>query len=194
VINLAYDYQDERPTEMLDGVIYMMASPRLVHIRVGRNIEDIFKKYFRGKSCDVFGDPAKVFLTENDRVVPDVTVVCDENIIKDEGIFGVPDLIVEILSPSTSKRDKTYKKSLYEKCGVKEYWIVDIDNLSIEVFWLTDGKYLLHDVFTILPEYEKQDMTIEKISEFTTRFKTSIAGGLVIDLEEVFEDVIERSK
>ena len=191
--NLAYRYEDERPTEMIDGVIYMMASPRMNHVFVGKNIVRIFDRYLRGKRCDVFGDPAMVFLTENDRVVPDVTVVCNKDIIKGDGIVGVPDLIVEILSPSTAKHDRGRKKNLYERCGVKEYWIVDIEKRFIEVYRLMDGKYTLHDVFAILPDYDKKMMTPEKLAEYPTQFKTSLFDDLIIDLEEVFEDVIEGS-
>jgi len=187
--NLAYRYEDERPTEMLDGVIYMMASPGLKHIRVSENIVQIFRKYFKGKRCDVFGDPAKVFLTDDDRVVPDVTVVRDKDKIKKDGVYGAPDLIVEILSPSTSKRDKTYKKSLYERCGVKEYWIVGVEGFEIEAYWLVDGKYQLNNIYTLLPDWAKRDMTEERIAEYPTQFKTSLFDDLIIDLEEVFEDV-----
>lgn len=63
-------------------------------------------------------------------------VVCNKDIIKKDGVHGVPDLIVEVISPSTAKKDKGYKKDLYETCGVKEYWLVDTDNRSIEVYLL----------------------------------------------------------
>ena len=190
--NLAYSYENERRTEMLDGVIYMMATPIINHYRVKAKILEIFRNYLKGKSCDVFDDSVSVFLTETDRVVPDVTVVCKKDIVREKGVVGVPDLIIEILSPSTSKHDRGYKMSLYERCGVKEYWIVDTNGLSIEVYWLADGKYTLHNIFTILPDYVKEDMSAERLAEFPTQFKTSLFDDLIIDLEEVFEDVRER--
>jgi len=177
---------------MLNGVIYAMANPILNHVRVNRNITAIFNLYFKDKRCEVFGDSAKVFLTEKDKVVPDISVVCNKDILKDKGIYGAPDLIVEILSPSTSKRDKGYKKDLYERCGVKEYWLADVDKLLIEVYRLVDEKYILHDIYTILPEYETEDMTKEQLAEFPTKFKTSLFDDLIIDLEEVFEDIMQQ--
>jgi len=187
--NLAYRYEDERPTEMLDGVIYMMATPNTRHGNVGENISYIFKRYLKSKRCRVYTGSTSVFFTENDRVIPDVMVVCNRDIIKEKGVFGAPDIIVEILSPSTSKNDKGYKKSLYEKHGVKEYWIVNPCSFEIEVYWLADGKYQLNNVYTILPDYVKREMTEERIAEYPTTFKTSIFDDLVIDLDEVFEDV-----
>jgi len=192
--NLAYKYVHERPKEMLDGVIYMMASPILNHVRVNRNIARIFDRHFKGRRCEVFGDPTMVFLTEKDRVVPDVTVVCSKDILKKEGVVGTPDLIVETLSPSTAKHDKGYKKDLYECCGVKEYWIADIEKLLIETYWLEDGKYQLNNVYTILPDYEARDMTEEKLAQYPTKFKTSLFDDLIIDLEEIFEDIISQGE
>ncbi|MDR2182844.1 MAG: Uma2 family endonuclease [Clostridiales bacterium] len=189
--NLAHKYEDERRTEMLDGVIYMMATPGLRHHIVSNAIYKIFDRYLHRKSCMAFSDGFKVFLTENDRSVPDAMVVCNKDIIKNDGVYGAPDLIVEILSPSTAKRDRSYKKNLYESCGVKEYWIVDASSLSIEVYWLVDRKYILHNIFTILPEYEKRDMPAEKLAEFPLQFKTPLFDDLTIDLQEIFQDIRE---
>jgi Uma2 family endonuclease len=190
--NLAYEFQDELTTEMLDGVIYMMAKPTIPHFRIKRRITGIFERYLKGKKCDVFDDSVTVFLTERDEVVPDISVVCNKDIIETKGVCGVPDLIVEILSPSTAKNDRNYKKFLYEQCGVKEYWIVDINSFSIEAYWLEDGKYILHNIFTILPGYEKRHMSAEKLAEFPLQFKTSLFDDLIIDLKEIFQDIREE--
>jgi len=191
--NLAYRYEDERPTEMLDGVIYMMATPLLKHVSISVSIIHIFKRYLKGKKCRVFGDNAKVFLSEDDRVVPDVSLVFNKDILKENGIYGAPDLIVEILSPSTATHDKGYKKDLYERCGVKEYWIVDANSFSIEVYWLENGRYALHRVFTIPPKNATDGMTEQEAADYLAKlpqqFKTSLFDDLTIDLEEVFEDV-----
>lgn len=96
------------------------------------------------------GDGTDVYLSDNDRVIPDVMIVWNRDIIKKDGIHGTPDLIVEVLSPSTAKNDKGYKKELHEKSGVKEYWIIDPVMRSIETYLLADGKYVL-DEFYALP-------------------------------------------
>jgi Uma2 family endonuclease len=142
--NLAY--KEETRYEMYNGRLVAM-SPRAAtnHNVVLGNIFCIFRNFLRGRACTPFTD-TDVYLTENDSFVPDVMIVCNRDIVKTDGIYGAPDLVVEILSPSTAKKDKGYKKDLYEKCGVKEYWIVEVETQSIEVYLLQDGKYALSDV------------------------------------------------
>ena len=119
--NLAY--QEEPREELLNGKIFMMASPSVNHSTVASNIYYAFRTYLKGKTCRAFNDGVDVYLTEDDRVIPDVMIVCNKNMIALDGIHGAPDLIVEVLSPSTAKNDRGYKKDLYEQSGVKEYWI-----------------------------------------------------------------------
>ena len=75
-----------------------------------------------------------MFLSENDHFVPDMMVVCDREKIHHDGIHGAPDLAVEVLSPSTMKNDRTHKKDVYAKYGVREYWLVNPTDRSIEVY------------------------------------------------------------
>jgi Uma2 family endonuclease len=183
--NLAY--QDEVWEEMLDGKIVAM-SPRPVinHNVVAENITRIFGNFLRGKKCSAFGE-ADVYLTQKDRVIPDAMIVCNKDIIKTKGIYGAPDLIVEILSPGTVKNDRGYKKNLYEKCGVKEYWLVDINSYSIEVYLLKDGKYILDNIYSILPDYLIEDMTEEEKTAIIHKFTPSLFPDMTIVIEEVFE-------
>ena len=187
--NLAYKYEDIR-TEMLDGKIYAMASASPKHARVSLRISKIFDNYLRGKRCEVF--PAvDVFLSENDTPVPDISVVCNKDIIKDKGLYGAPDLVVEILSRSTAKHDKVYKKALYGQHGVKEYWVVDPENHSIEVFLLQDNKLEFNDMYTLFDEFTLSRMCDTKKAELVVNeFKTSLFDDLVIKLEDIFEDVV----
>jgi Uma2 family endonuclease len=181
-------FMDERREEMLDGKIYRMARPSDGHLRADRNIMRIFSSYLVGHRCEVLSEP-DVFLTEKDRVVPDIVVFCDPSIFLPNGIHGVPDLIVEILSPSTSKRDRGYKKRLYEKCGVKEYWIVDTRNCSVEVFLLSDGKYESENFYIRPPNWELERMTKEELSQLEYTFKTHLFDDLIIDIREIFEKI-----
>ena len=122
--NLAY--QEEIRDEMLNGkVILMSPRPAVNHNRAIGNIFFAFMGYLRGKTCEPFADGTDVYLTEKDRVIPDVMIICKKEIIKRNGVHGAPDLIVEVLSPGTEKRDRGYKKDLYEKGGVLEYWLVE---------------------------------------------------------------------
>jgi len=192
--DLAVAYRVERQEaykkeEMLDGKIVMMSPrPAVNHGVVALNISRIFGNYLQDKPCSVFNDSMDVFLTDKDRVVPDVMIVCKKNIIKKNGIFGAPDLIVEVLSTATMKRDRGYKKNLYEQHGVKEYWLVntDVDGGSIEVYLLKDGKYVLDDVYEFYPDFMLEDMTEEEKAEIVHEFKTSLFDDLVINIDKVF--------
>jgi Uma2 family endonuclease len=186
-----YGYADERKRELIDGRIVMMSpSPGVSHTQVTANIYRIFDKYLEGRQCKVFFDSVDVRLTRKDTFIPDLTVVCDKTKIKGDGIHGAPDLVAEVLSPSTAKNDRFYKKSVYGKCGVKEYWIVDIQNLSIEVYLLKDGGLEPDNVYAIYPDYMLEVMTEEEKNAVITEFKTSIFPDLSISLDKVFKDLI----
>ena len=116
--NLAY--QDERWEEMIAGKIVMIAPASVHHVLVGGNIYRIFANHLHDRRCVPIGDGVLVYLTEEDHLVPDFMVVCDTEKTQTDGIYGAPNLILEILSPSTAKYDRGRKKDIYEKCGVRE--------------------------------------------------------------------------
>ena len=128
-----------------------------------------------------------VYLTENDRVIPDAMIVCNKNNIRLDGIHGAPDLVVEVLSPGTAKNDKGYKKDLYEKSGVKEYWIIDPVPRSIEVYLLTDGKFALDEVYALYPE--GLSVTEKEREESKKEIQVSLYNDFCISLEEIFGDL-----
>src|SRR5699024_11563117 len=95
---------------------------------------------------------------------PDLVVVCDKNKIKKSKIIGVPDLVIEIISPSTAKIDRMDKRLAYQRAGVKEYWIVDPANQLIEAYLLKDGSLNLHNAYSTedsIEVYVLKDLTIE---------------------------------
>ena len=184
-------YQFDNPYEILDGKMYMMASPSLNHTRIVMNIAQIFSAYLRGKPCSVFIDSVDVNFNENNMAIPDLTIVCDKTKLKPDGIYGAPDLIVEVLSPSTAKNDKGYKKDLYEEHGVKEYWIIDPDAKSIDVYLLRDGTYELDDAYIYRSAEEREYMTKKDRNSLIYEFQTRINNdNLAIKLEEVFFGLI----
>lgn len=190
--NSTYNYYDDVPEELLDGKIVLMApSPSIRHHDAIDNIKTIFKRYLKGKSCRAFGDNVDLYLTENDRAVPDLMIVCRKDIIKDNGVHGAPDLIVEVLSFSTALRDRNYKKNLYERCGVKEYWIVDTGNRTIEVFLLKKGRYELDNIYTHYPDWWLKEVREEQKSTLVYEFKTHLFDEMIIDVREVFENIDE---
>ena len=186
--NLAY--KDEHPTELINGKIVMMSpSPVTNHIQTAGNIYHIFRQYLKGKRCRPFPDGEKVYLTAKDHFEPDMMVVCDREKVKPDGVHGAPDLVVEVLSPGTAKRDRGYKKDVYEKCGVKEYWLVSQAEKTIEQYLLQNGKFIMHEIYTLYPDFLVEKMTAEEKAELITEFKCSLYDDLIIKLEDVFEDV-----
>ena len=188
--NMAYNYDDDYRSELINGKIIMM-SPRPVFnpVTVASNIYRIFANYLKGKSCTPFDDGFDLYLTEKDHFVPDAMVVCDPDKIHNDGVHGAPDLVVEVLSPSTAKRDKTYKKQVYEQCGVQEYWIVDVDSKRLEQYLLQEGQLQLVEVYSVYPDYIWNKMTAEEQAAVPLELKCSLYDDLLIKLEDVFERV-----
>lgn len=183
--NLAY--QEEPREEMLNGKIYVISSPSVNHSMIASNIFYAFCTYLKGKTCRAFGDGVDVYLTEKDRVIPDVMIVCKKDIIQMDGIHGAPDLAVEVFSPNTSKNDRGYKKELYEKSGVKEYWIVDPAMHSIEVYLLSDGKYNLDEFYGLFPD---SFVTKKEKEESKKEIPVSLYSDFCIPLEEIFQNLL----
>lgn len=180
--NLAY--QEEPREEMLDGNIYMMSSPSVNHNRVAFHIATAFQARLKGKPCEAFADGTDVYLTDSDRVIPDVMIVCKKEIIQMDGIHGAPYLIVEVLSPSTAKNDRGYKKDLYEKAGVMEYWIADPIARTIETHILSNGKYSLDEVYALYPD--GFGITDKEREETKKEIPVPLYNGFCIPLEEIF--------
>jgi len=134
---------DER-FELIDGVIYMMSSPMRIHQKISGELFVQLYNFLKGKTCEVYSAPFAVYLSGNDtRVEPDIVVVCDKSKLIDKGCKGAPDLVIEILSPSTAKHDRITKFNKYLQTGVREYWIVDPDSQTISVHTLESGKYVV---------------------------------------------------
>ena len=182
--NLAY--QEPWREELIGGKVVAMAPASINHVFVAGNIYSIFGNYLRGKNCVPIMDGAKVFLTEEDNFVPDMMVVCDRSKIKSDGVHGAPDLVVEVLSHSTMRNDKTHKKEVYAKCGVREYWLVNPIDKSVEVYRANGAGFILHNIYALYPDWELARMSEEERSALETHFKCSLFDDLDISLEDVF--------
>ena len=129
--------EDER-IELIDGVIYDMSAPTDIHQLIILELSTIFREYIRRHKgqCIPVISPIDVQLGEDDRTIvqPDIAIVCDRNKFKNGRIKGALDLIVEVLSPSTRKKDMVTKLSKYMEAHVREYWIVDIDKKRVIVY------------------------------------------------------------
>ena len=174
---------DDKRRELIDGFIHLMSGPLRKHARVSQKINikiGTFIERKKGK-CHVYYAPFDVRLplhgsTDDDKIYnvvqPDICVVCDMSKLDEKGCIGAPDLIMEVLSPSTLKYDWNYKYNLYESAGVREYWIVDPQTKIIYAFLLQpDGRYDLGTVY-----------------ECNQKAPVHMLEGLEIDLNELFEE------
>lgn len=186
--NLAF--QEDIREEMLNGMpVLMSPRPTTDHNRISFNIAKIFDTYLKGKRCTAFPDDEELYLTAQDRFIPDGMIVCEPDKIRHDGVYGAPDLVVEVLSPSTMKNDRLYKKAAYEKAAVKEYWIVNPVDKSLEQYLLHDGHFILNDVYVIHPDFMLAKMTEEEKAALVTEFKCSLFEDLVIKLDDIFERI-----
>lgn len=191
--NLAYidDEVSKIRVELIEGQVVMMSPrPRIEHARISGRIYRQFGNYLDDKRCEAFGDGVDVYLDEKNHFIPDVMIVCNPDIIKEDAIYGTPDLIVEVLSPSTSKNDRTKKKDVYERVGVKEYWLVDTWGKSIEVYLSRNGRFELDETYHYYTDEEKfKNMALPKERREIIRdeIKVSLYDNFIVKLKDIFK-------
>ncbi|GAB3640947.1 Uma2 family endonuclease [Spirosoma arcticum] len=137
---------EEFIVELIDGQIVPRNYPTATHQRILADLHLIIGSHVKTSQLGrVLFAPFGVVLDDFDDVQPDLMFVtaAKQNIIREDGIFGIPDLLVEIISPSSIRTDRGKKFKLYERMDVPEYWIVDINNRSIEVYQRQESGYEL---------------------------------------------------
>ncbi|MBU1105094.1 MAG: Uma2 family endonuclease [Candidatus Riflebacteria bacterium] len=171
-------WDDDKRYEIIDGEVFDMTSPSVVHQSVCGELFRQMANFFDDKPCKVFVAPLDVLLAKNAKkdddiftvVQPDVMVVCDQKKIEERGIIGAPDLVVEIISPSTSSKDNIIKRRIYEQAGVKEFWLVHPTDRLIRVYTLgKDGLFGREELY--------DDSAQIEIAQF---------AGLSVDCRRVF--------
>lgn len=179
---------ERRKDEKIDGVIYNMSpAPGYRHGIINGNIHRMIGTGLRGSVCLVFMENLDFKYhpdINDDYLCPDIMVICDRKHLKGGYYSGVPKFIAETLSPSTSKRDKTEKKDIYEKAGVEEYWIVSPGG-SVEIYYLQDGKYILEQSYILQDDKEDEDYNAE------TEICLKAFPHIKMTLGEIFEGVEE---
>jgi Uma2 family endonuclease len=183
-----YTYADyltwkfDQTVELIKGKILKMSAPNRRHQEISWQLSGLFYTTFKGARCRAYAAPFDVRLLDKKKslkankdiltvVQPDLCVICDLEKLDDKGCIGAPDLIVEILSASNSKKEMRTKKELYEENGVKEYWILDPTHQTLLQYSLQeDGTYTPPQIFV-------HDETVQ-----STAFVT-----LIVDLNEIFE-------
>lgn len=184
--NLAY--KEEPRVEIIGGQVIDLASPSSRHEDAADNIYNIFRDYLRGKRCRVFSSNRAVYLEDGEVYEPDVKVVCDRSKVKADGIHGAPDLVVEVLSPSTGRYDRGHKMQVYERSGVQEYWIVDPVSQTVDQYVLADGRFSLRNSCTLTEEVNVELLSEERRAVLVKEFPCALFEDLTVSLEKVFSE------
>ena len=140
-----YSLPEGQRAELIDGVVYDMAPPSRIHQELSWRLHQAIGNYIDSNqgSCKVYAAPFAVFLNEDDKtyVEPDISVICDQNKLVDNGCNGAPDWIIEIVSPSSQSMDYFVKLFKYRTAGVKEYWIVNPMKKTIQVYFFEGAEH-----------------------------------------------------
>lgn len=176
--NLHYTYEDylqiedEKRYEVHEGELMMVPAPTTTHQRISWKIERIIGDFIIEKGLgEIFDAPTDVVLSDDVVVQPDILFISKERagIIEERAVMGPPDLIVEILSASSTFSDSVRKKELYKRYGVREYWLVFPEEKAIEVMTLEEGFYR---------EYS--------VAKDEGKVRSKVLEGMEVDLEGVF--------
>lgn len=171
-MNDIFNLPEGQRAELIDGELYMMATPGRVHQEFVTEFTYLIKDYIGNKNgdCRVYPAPFAVFLNADNEIYlePDISVICDKNKLTDEGCKGAPDWIIEIVSPSSRQMDYNKKLFKYHGAGVREYWIVDPMKRLVMVY------HFEHDDFG---QYS---------------FADKVKAGIFEDLEIDFSDMADR--
>ncbi|MDX2066941.1 MAG: Uma2 family endonuclease [Haliscomenobacter sp.] len=167
--------------ELFDGEIMKRSAPSLIHQRISRKLLGKMDAYIEEKKLgEVFSAPVDLNLDEHNAFQPDLAFISKERsflIEDDDYIKGAPDLVVEIISPGTVKKDRVIKKDLCERFAVREYWLVDPLNKGIEIYIMQEDKYVLHD-----------------LQEITGKISSTVLNGFELDLGHIFGEEIQEEK
>ena len=176
--------------EIIEGVKFMAPAANPNHATIINRLYSSFERYadeHPDLDIGVFTDNVEIRLDKSNVIRPDISIVCNLNMVQRyRALFGLPDLAVEVLSPSTAQRDRSVKKSLYERNGVREYWIVDPKNKSVEVYHLVDGKFELDGIYHGLTDAELEELDDEDRESIKHDITVSVLPDLIIDIRRIF--------
>ncbi len=186
-LDVQYSYSDfltwdEGRWELIGGEVWdMTPAPSMAHQQLSMILGSLLYHALKDRGCEVFAAPFDVRLTDNEKaedyeiytvVQPDISIICDKSKLDKRGCVGAPDVVVEILSPSTAAKDLKVKRELYQKHGVKEYWLAHPTDRIMMIYVLDDdGKYNKAQI------YDLKDT-----------LRTGLFEGFEIKLSEVFPE------
>ncbi len=168
------ELNDNKRYEVINGRLYEMPAPHFEHQVISKYLFLKLNTFVEHKSLGVIiYSPFDVILSEDTVVQPDIVFISKENLrnVKEGRLYGSPDLVVEIVSPTSYYRDRYEKFRIYEEAGIKEYWIVYPGEKAIEVWVLKEGKYELHS-----------------IASGKGKVKSEVLKGFEVDVEGIFKE------
>jgi Uma2 family endonuclease len=169
-----WNLKPNQRVEVIHGMVRLMAAPKDRHQAILIELALQIGTFLKEKPCKIRVAPYDVRLfyredeTDDTVVQPDISVICDQKKLGEEGCHGAPDLVVEILSPSNSAAEMSRKLELYREAGIREYWLVNPEDETVTAHLLKDGKYVLQ---------------IYKVEE---KLPSAVLAGLEIDLKAAF--------
>ncbi|MCL2096870.1 MAG: Uma2 family endonuclease [Oscillospiraceae bacterium] len=183
---------DERRSEIIDGKIYLMATPNEEHVQIQGNLFSIFNQYFKqGKKKCIAVLARDLYINAKNYLVPDLLIYCQNN--NEKKNRKVPLIVVEILSDSTWRRDFTVKMKKYAEMGIEEYWIIDQNTQRLIIFKLENSIYEKNKSYKLPWEDEEMPEKVKNYfsklfpeDEIIKEFSPAFFPELVISLEDIF--------
>ena len=182
--------------EVIDGEKFLWHSENLGHNLIRGNLIMLFGAHIKINRSGFIVSQLYTYLPDGNLVFPDIIFIdrAQEKLVinnPDDGFHGVPDMVAEIFSRSTMKRDIGIKKDVYERNGVREYWMIDPWSESIRVYLLRDGKYFLDEIYHNYPEDELKELTDEERAEIKFEIPVAVLDGFKVKIKNIFGWYIE---
>ena len=192
---------DKRRREIIDGKIYLMASPNEKHVSIQYNLCSIFNNHFKKGKNKCLAILAKdLYISKKNSLIPDLLVYCKSN--NEKKNKKIPLIVVEVLSGSTWKRDVTIKMEKYAGIGIEEYWIIDPETQRLTVYKLENNRYEQSSLYNLPvseekieylqpeePEENEEDPETEETEDgdVIKEFSPAFFPDLTVSLEEIFD-------
>lgn len=185
-----FDIRDDY--EIIEGVKYMAPSPDWGHVNITANLVTLIGGYARMNKLGVgVAENFDVHFPDGSLFKPDFIFVsaANEELYIDQKrntLHGVPDMVAEVFSRSTMKRDASVKKDVYERNGVKEYWMIDPWSEYIQVYLLREGKYFLDEIYSNYSDKELSALTEEERAEVKMEIPVAVLDGFKVKIRNIF--------
>ena len=180
-------FKEPSRIELVEGKTHLLSyQPYAIqHNRIRLRILSIFEAFLEKMSCIVL-DNTDVYLNKDNLYIPDAMIVCNRSILHDDAVYGSPDLVVEVLSPSTAKNDRGPKMRHYAEAGVKEYWIVTPIGKTVEVYYNHDGRFDIDAVYTDFSDHDLELMNDDDRRDVRLEIPVSLYDDFHVKVKDIF--------